>query len=132
MRSIASLSAVAAALFLTQTTFALAQLSPSTPGGLGGTTLGTVPGTTIGVAPPPAFVPPTANPNQVPAGATLHSTTPPPSNLGPGITSSSGGPGSATVGRSARPNKNERREDALIEAGEREVDRRIQNICRGC
>ncbi|MDQ8727708.1 hypothetical protein [Bradyrhizobium sp. LHD-71] len=128
MKPIANLPAIVVALLLAQATVTMAQLAPSGPSGVAASAIGAVPG----VATPLGAVPGTTTGVAPNTGGILRSTTPPPSNLGPGITSSSGGPGSATVGRSARPTKDERKEEALIEAGEREVDRRIQNICRGC
>lgn len=144
MKTMASVVAVTSVLFLSQATLAFAQLAPSGPGTAGGanaaaasgsgtpTQPGIAAGSTnpgnINVAPPSGAAPPAANPNQVPSGATvLQSTTPPPANQGPATAS-----GSGTVGQSRRAVNEDPQPDRLVEESEREVARRIKNICRGC
>jgi hypothetical protein len=99
--------AIASALFLVQASFALAQLSPSGPG----------------TANPGA---PGLTPSQPPSGRAVQSTTP--TNQGPAATSSGG-----TVGRSGRATRLEDpKEDPVVQETEREVSKRIKNICKGC
>jgi len=138
MKIIAKITFVAA-LFAAQATFAQAPGSPGTAGagnaaatsGAGGTPSqpGTGPGQTnpgnTNVPLPPEPSAPAANPNQVPSGGSVKSTTPP-----------AGGrpvaPGS-TVGQSGRtPRLQDPKQDPVVQQSEEEVSKRIKNICKGC
>ncbi len=115
MKTLATV-AVASMLVLAPASWAQAQSPPNGPG------------TASGAAPS------AANPNRVPSGGTLQSTTPP-VNTGPAATSSSG-----TVGQSGRftqPQEPSTRlldpkEDPIVQQSEHEVSRRIKSICKGC
>jgi hypothetical protein len=109
-----------------------AAANDSLGGGGGGppTMRGTGPGTTspggINSAPEPGSPAPSARPNQVPdtAGASNTSTTPPTGTVG------------MTTGRipghTGRVSTVQEQSDPGIDETEKEVSKRIKNICRGC
>ena len=107
-----------------------AAASNSLGGGGPLTTTGTAPGSTspggINSAPEVGTSTPSASPNQVPstAAATGQSTTPPSGTVG------------MTTGRipghTGRVSTVEEKSDPVVEETEKEVSKRIKNICRGC
>ena len=137
------LSIAFAAPVLAQGSGAGSSSSPGTAGGanaaaasnsLGGggppTTAGTAPGSTspggINSAPEVGISTPSANPNQVPstAGATGQSTTPPSGTVG--MTTG------RVPGHTGRVSTVDEKSDPVVEETEKEVSKRIKNICRGC
>ena len=104
--------------------------SDSVGGGGVPSTTGTAPGSTspggINSAPQPGSPPPSADPNQVPStgGAASQSTTPPSGTVGFA--------GSKIPGHTGLISQVPTETSPAVEDSEKEVSRRIKNICRGC